>query len=127
MKLYTIQLAQWRKAQAMGYEVLDTTVKSGDKTFAPTWEIVRAVKDGVSLSGIEFTPEEDYTNRYSNLMRDSWRVNKEKWLEVCRRDTVVIGCYCSNGKFCHRYLLVSYLEKVCNLYNIPFEYAGEIT
>lgn len=126
MKLYTLQMAKWRKAAALNVPVLDTTVKSGEKTFAPSWEIVRAVKDGISLSGFHLSPEEDYTQRYKLIMTDSWKQNQQRWLEVANMESVALMCYCTHGKFCHRYLLIDYFKAVCAKYNIPFEYCGEI-
>ena len=42
MKIYTSRI---------GTEGLDITVKSGDKVFAPSWEIVLGLKDGkITLS-----------------------------------------------------------------------------
>lgn len=126
MRLYTLQMAKWRKAKELGIPVLDTTVKSGELTFAPSWQIVRAVKDGVSLSGIHVSPEQDYIDRYKVLMNESWRNNQARWLEVAAMPDVALMCYCKAGDFCHRILLIKYFESLCAKYGIPFEYMGEI-
>lgn len=126
MRLYTIQMSQWRKAKDLGIPVLDTTVKSGEATFAPSWQIVKAVKDGVSLSGISKSPEQDYMDRYKILMTESWKSNKARWLEVANMPEVALMCYCKAGVFCHRVLLVEYFRSLCKAHDIPFEYMGEI-
>jgi hypothetical protein len=39
MDIATVQLAKWRKLKPLNFELIDTTVKSGIKAFAPTWRI----------------------------------------------------------------------------------------
>lgn len=118
MIAYTIQLSKWRWAAIFGIEVLDTTVKSGDKTFAPTWDMVNAVKSS------EIT-EEQYTELYTELMRKGYKDNKERWLEVLKKDRVAFACYCPKDTFCHRHLLVDILGKCAAHHNIEFERGGE--
>lgn len=119
MKIYTLQLAKWRKSLAQGIPYIDTTVKSGDPTFAPSWEIVMAVKKG-EIS------EEEYTETYKQLMRDSYKNNRPKWDEVSSMDKVTVCCYCPEGCFCHRYLLVDMFRAHCKQNSIDFEYCGEL-
>lgn len=119
MILYTIQVPRWRRAKALGIEFVDTTVKSGLSWLAPSWDIVMGVKSG------KITPEE-YTVQYTELMRKSYRENKALWLELCRKDTIAIACYCPAGNFCHRYLLVEFIKAICKAENIPFEFKGEL-
>jgi hypothetical protein len=112
-------MAQWRKVQAAGILLLDTTVKSGDPVFAPNWEIVRDVKDEI------ITPEE-YTAIYQRMMAESFRTHSERWRQVIREPRPqAIACYCRAGKFCHRHLLLSYFELICTRRQIEFEYRGE--
>jgi uncharacterized protein YeaO (DUF488 family) len=89
------------------------------KEFAPTWDIVMGHKNGKIT-------DEEYTKKYYELMKISWKNNKDKWLEILHRDEVVLGCYCKSGNFCHRYLLVDIFKKICENLEIPFEYCGEI-
>lgn len=119
MQLYTIQMAQWRKAKAQGILLLDTTVKSGDPVFAPTWEIVDGVKSG------RITADE-YTHVYRQLMTRSFRIHAARWREVIRGEPVAVACYCAKGKFCHRHLLKDYFQEICHARSIPFEYLGEL-
>lgn len=119
MRLYTIQMARWRSAAMFGIHVLDTTVKSGDKVFAPTWDMVRDVKAGVISEGA-------YTELYVRMMRNSYRHNRGRWLEVLNMDAVALSCYCQAGTFCHRLLLADMFCKCAVKHNIPFELRGEL-
>lgn len=120
MELWTIQLSQWRVAQRLAIPLIDTTVKSGDPVFAPTWEIVTAVKSGRIT-------QQQYTEHYLSLMRKSWLNNRQRWLDLCHQDTAAIACYCAQGVFCHRHLLAEYLKRVCVSQDIPFVLKGELT
>jgi len=119
MIAYTIQLSQWRRAKAQGILVLDTTVRTGDKVFAPSWDIVTQIKANV------ITPEQ-YTVVYKRMMVESLRNHTARWSEVIRGEPVAIACYCSKDKFCHRHLLCGYFRELCLARNIPFEYRGEL-
>jgi len=62
VKIYTIQIAvAHRLALTQDSRYLDTTVKSGDGAFAPTWKIVMGVKEG-SMS------QKEYTQQYYEMM-----------------------------------------------------------
>lgn len=119
LEIYTIQLAQHRKATALGIEVIDTTVRSGIPAFAPTWDIVGKVKSGVIT-------EEQYTKQYRELMLKSCMTNLIAWNGLVAKEKIAIGCYCGADKFCHRHLLVKYIEGFCNSKNVPFRFCGEI-
>lgn len=118
MDVWTIQLSKGKAAQKTGLIVLNTTVKNGDLTFAPSWEMVLDVKSG------KITPEQ-YTLRYYEMMRISCRCNWPRWEEVCLMPVVAIGCFCTEGKFCHRHLLAAMFERVCEKRGIPFQLLGE--
>lgn len=119
MELYTIQLAKWRIAKKMGIPIVDTTVKSGESCFAPSWDIVQGVKKGL------ITPEE-YTVAYHAITRDQYRRDPHRYLELINLDKVAVMCYCPSGKFCHRHLMVGIFEKLCARYDVSFVYRGEI-
>lgn len=119
MRLQTTQITKWRQIQKLdGVLFLDTTVKTGDPVFAPTWDIVMGVKSG------KITPEE-YTVEYTRLMRESYKNNPGRWLSVCQLDRVCIACYCPPDTFCHRHLLKSMFAGVCKHHGIPFLDDGE--
>lgn len=96
-----------------GADRLDTTMKTGDKAFAPTKKMVYDIKyRGMS--------EEEYTEKYYELMRKSYRLRRKKWDALLNQERVVLICYCAEGKFCHRVLLARILEK------LNASYKGEI-
>ena len=114
VRIHTVQISV---AQQLGLvedpRYLDTTVKSGDPVFAPTWEIVMASQQG-KMS------DEEYTIEYYDMMRRSYRDNRSRWDEVLGMEEVFLACYCRADSFCHRYLLKDILVK-CGA-----EYVGEI-
>lgn len=119
MELFTIQIAKWRIAKRLNITHLDTTVKSGDKVFAPAWNMVIGHK-------ARSITDEQYTSEYISMMRLSYQNNTSRWLEVATMDRVALACYCPANCFCHRLLLVDLFEKVCQKHAIPFKYSGEI-
>lgn len=105
--------------KSQGLLFLDTTVKSGNPIFAPSWQIVMNVKEGI------ITPEE-YTVAYRQMMVGSYRSYKSEWVAVVQSDKpVVVCCYCVSGKFCHRHLLINYFSKVALKHELPFTNGGE--
>jgi len=114
MLLYTIQIPI---AKSLGLDrdsrYLDITVKSGDKAFAPTWKMVMGSKQ-------DRITDEEYASQYTELMRQSYKTNTQRWNEVLNLDEVILACYCKADSFCHRYLLKDILVK-CGA-----EYVGEI-
>ena len=88
---------------------LNITVKSGDRTFAPNWDLVTRMRNG------QIT-EAQYKEEYYELMRSSYRKNKARWQELLNQEEVVLVCYCPGGTFCHRYILAEILEKLGALY-----------
>lgn len=102
VEIWTIQMAQWRALEGTGIVLIDTTVKSGLKAFAPAWDMVLGHKDG-SMSN------ERYTELYQGLMRSSWREQPQAWLDLLAKPKIALACYCKPGNFCHRHILASYL------------------
>lgn len=125
MKIYSIQMAKWRKAKELGVELIDTTVKSGDLMFAPDWEMVLRIKQATEETK-EFE-EKLYTGKYSLLMRQSFTKNREAWKALLEKENIAIACYCKVGVFCHRHLLIKYLLAAAKFFNIEASYEGEIT
>ncbi len=105
-----IRTAQY---QYSGPNRFDVTVKTGDRTFSPTWDMVNQYRAGI-------LNKEEYTKQYYNLMRQSYRANKDKWLELLAQESVVLVCFCKPGMFCHRVLLAEILGK------LGAKYLGEI-
>lgn len=123
--LFTAQIAQRFRVAKLGIPILDTTVKSGDPTFAPSWDIVMRHKAGTLT-------DQGYMDVYKLMMRGSYHGQPERWREVIAMPSVCIMCYCpactqERYVFCHRLVLVSMFEKICQLQGRAFHYAGEVT
>lgn len=120
MRIHTVQIAKWRLAKAQGITFVDTTVKTGTSIYAPSWEIVRAIKGGVIT-------EEEYTAQYKRMMARSYHMHRDEWMASLRDDTLVAyACFCPPGVFCHRLLLARFFERLCEQHEIPFENLGEL-
>lgn len=125
MKLTTAQIYSPRakSLKGEGYIIWDITVKSGDKNFAPSWDIVMGYKDGT-------VSEKAYTARYRNLMRESIKKNMKAWRGILAAEKVCLVCYCPIDKargltFCHRILLREYLIKVAERWGINVDTVPE--
>ena len=92
----------------------DVTYRTKDpigKLFCPTAKLVFDYKNGK-------IDEKEYTVRYYELMRNSYRQNKQQWLNVLNGDNrIVFVCYCNSESFCHRKLLVNILTKLNGIYD----------
>lgn len=115
MELYTYQLSKWRKVKEMGIFYMDTTIKSGDPMLAPTWPLLSAYK----YYGLS---QEDYTKAYNALLDERLAEHPEYFNDLFNIETLAVGCYCRAGKFCHRHLLVEFIDK-----HTETIYRGEIT
>ncbi len=120
MRVFTMQMGKRYEAQKRGIRVVDTTVKTSDRLFSPTWALVLGYKNG-EIS------EEDYARQYRQMMRESWMRHRVRWEEVLRSEEwMALACYCPAGEFCHRLLLKDIFQELCGKLNIPFEYYGEL-
>ena len=110
------------------YAFIDSTVKSGgafSRTFlAPEWSWLSEYKDA-TRAGPSEEAEAEYTKHYIrklNAHRDVIIGHFSRFIELSGVTDLVIGCYCGNGKFCHRHLLTWFLKK-----HMPqLEIAGEL-
>ena len=119
MKVCTIQLAQWRKLPD-DFELVNVTLKSGNRAFSPSPQLLGDYKQGKIT-------DEEYTERYTFEMRNSYMVNRDEWTDLLSKSRgVALSCYCGRDCFCHRKLLVDFLEKICFSKGIDFEYIGEV-
>lgn len=106
LKVYT---AQYRYS---GRDRLDITAQGQaafGRFFAPGWSMVKGLKNG-SMT------EEEYEQRYREMMLDGWHKHREIWETLLNMEQVTLVCFCAPGAFCHRMLLVSYLEKLGAVY-----------
>lgn len=120
MKIYTIQLAQWRLAKKRGIRLLDTTVKSGCSEVAPSWDMVMGSKNGT------FSPE-DYTARYAEVITTSQTLYPDFWKDLLTNESIALACYCRAGVFCHRHLLVKHLIRFAESHGVSCESVGELS
>jgi hypothetical protein len=119
MDLFTAQLCRWRRIKEMDIELIDVSIKSGNAAFAPTYKLLIPYKDGT-------ISEEEYAKQYRELMLRSYMTNQILWNNLVQKERIAIACYCTPGTFCHRHLLIRYIEKICLSSDIPFNYVGEI-
>lgn len=123
-KLFTIQVGKWRLAKDRDIKMMDTTVKSGYNLFAPTWDMVLAHKRGPE----DGMTDEEYSKLYREMLVRSWKTRRKEWMNFLEDDDVyALACYCKAGNFCHRHLLIRFLEQLCKQLGLPFEYYGELT
>ena len=134
MDLFTIQMGKRFEATKRKIRVIDTTVKTSDRLFSPTWTMVLDHKAAVKaheegkISDEELQAANDaYAVQYRRMMIDSWVRNRVRWEEVLRNDEpVALACYCKPGAFCHRLLLRDMFEQICKKLDIPYQYYGEL-
>lgn len=124
MILHTIQMSQWRMAKERKILLVDTTVKSGHKECAPTWEMVRLIKNTTEDDREE--NELAYTKKYKALLIKSYKENPMFWISLIDNPEVAIACYCKADSFCHRYILKEFIAFLCKRRNVKFSYMGEI-
>jgi hypothetical protein len=90
------------------YLGLDVTRKSGMRTLAPTWGLVRNYKAGR-------IDEAAYEKVYRRLMARSQAEHSIVWdglLEVGAKGKILcFQCYCGRGRFCHRLILAHMVKE----------------
>ncbi|QVW55075.1 hypothetical protein pEaSNUABM29_00031 [Erwinia phage pEa_SNUABM_29] len=123
VRLWTLQLAKWRVAEKRSLPKLDITVKSGLKYLAPDWDFLMDYKK--SDKGPE--AEAAYTVRYMQKLNRLFDEDTDKLIEILRNEEVVLMCYCPEGKFCHRHLLVKYLIEIGEWFGYEVIYMGELS
>lgn len=87
-----------------GKDRLDITIKSASGwalRLAPTWNMVWSHKQGTISN-------EEYRQRYFAIL-DRIEFPLKELLDFGKDGTITFVCYCSDGKFCHTYLLIDYL------------------
>lgn len=107
--------------------LIDATVKSGEPNLAPTWELVWGSKKHHKKEegGI---CDDEYLKAYRLILRKRVLEDRE-WFKnfLMEHDgkTIVIGCYCPYGTFCHRYYLSEVLAKLAKWFGIEVELLDE--
>lgn len=118
--VWTMQMAQWRLAREMDVHVLDITVMSGIKAFAPEWWALR----GYQRKEIS---EEEYTRLYHARMHDSKIKAPRSWESLFKRPRVALACYCKAGVFCHRLLFKDLMQEHLKQHHVKMIDEGELT
>jgi uncharacterized protein YeaO (DUF488 family) len=103
-----------------GTNKLDITIKSSksleEKMFAPTWDMVMGVKKyhgDTRFPNIKPISSDEYDERYYQLLRERYAKNKQVFIDLIHRDSVVLCCYCSgHPTHCHRHLASDILHKI---------------
>jgi uncharacterized protein YeaO (DUF488 family) len=124
LQIYTARISY------SGPDRLDVT-RAGGSIFGPSWDLLDAGRSGE----IEWVT---YVEIYMRQMRWCWQPGdnpaderrraevRQRWLELLRRDRVVLCCYCVNPKRCHRTVLAGLLVKAGEHVGMPAEYLGEL-
>jgi uncharacterized protein YeaO (DUF488 family) len=107
MYIYTCNINTAKKYIAMNKIpencFIDTTVKSGVKLFAPTWQIVMDHKNGL-------IDDQQYISMYLKILNKNYNENKQVFDYYFKNTkAVVLMCYCPANAFCHRTILSSWL------------------
>jgi len=100
---------------------LNITIKSADqagKILAPTWDMVMASKRN------EITWEQ-YTDQYLALLRQRYAKDKKPFLDILKRERVILTCYCTDHTHCHRSLAMQVLQKIAVYLDITITLVGE--
>lgn len=129
LRVYTARITY------VGEDRFDVSRQSGGRDaapFAPSWAILRPAiaarrkaaemrpVNAARADEIEANAWATYVPQYRAEMLASWRDNREAWLELLRRETATLCCYCVSQPGqelrCHRRLLAGYLEKLGAVY-----------
>jgi uncharacterized protein YeaO (DUF488 family) len=119
MKLYTTTVYSWRRIKKLNITFLDTTVKTGNRLYSPTWPLLTKYQNGL-------ISDTDYTDAYYPLMRASYKNNQSEWDALLENDTLALACYCKPDTFCHRLLLKDMILKIAESKGMAVQYLGEI-
>lgn len=114
-------------------DALDITVGTKDKAgkvLAPTWELVGGHKahNGHEKFVGKHEPLDDdqYTAQYKALLRERWKENRQAFINLVKRDRLVLKCYCRPGAFCHRHIALDVLDRVAQSEGIEVTRGGEL-
>jgi uncharacterized protein YeaO (DUF488 family) len=115
MKLYTAHFSY------PGPDRIDVTRGSGKNgkwvVFAPSWDLLedthfRVKHDKDITTEKALTIWNRYVERFTDEMRGSYRRNRDLWQEMLEKPRVVLCCYCTDVRQCHRGLLSGIFGKL---------------
>ncbi len=120
ISVWTMQMGRRWQAKAEDIHVLDITVKSGVRMFAPDWNSVLSYKN-------HEIGELEYANRYNHRMLRSQQTNPEAWDKILTaHPRVALACYCRPGAFCHRHLFRTLMKDYLTAKNVEVIDMGEL-
>jgi len=116
-----------------GSDRLDITIKTANtiegKLFAPTWDMVTGVKKFYGdnrFPNVKAISSEEYDQRYYQLLRERYAKNKQIFIDLIHRESVVLLCFCNLPESCHRSLACDILHKIAQYHGIEVIIGGEI-
>lgn len=118
IKIWTIQMSNWRTAKKRNIPLKDITVH-GKSIFSPYVSALLKYKS-------KAISEDDYTKLYIEKMRNLYTNNPAAWEELLNEQEFAVACFCSPNGFCHRYLFVDLIEKFAVSRGYVVEKCGEI-
>ncbi|WP_107333904.1 hypothetical protein [Klebsiella pneumoniae] len=118
LEVWTGRIPDWRKWEELDILFVDTTLKSGEKIFAPTPELLWPYKQGI-------VNQAEYVEIYYKLTRERFKRDPEPWIWLINQGRICLACYCGHDCFCHRHLLKDILAKLCKKERIRFIDRGE--
>lgn len=119
VEIWTMQMGTRHYAAREGIHLLDITVKTGIKAFAPEWRSLWRYK----YNEIDAT---EYTRLYLERMMYTQEKLPEAWNALDQHERVGVACYCPSGDFCHRHLFVPLMENRLRALGHEGKYMGEL-
>lgn len=96
-----ISRAQIKRNRKTGVDITVKSSKGFARSFAPTWDMVIGIKNGILT-------EEQYSSKYNDILNG---ISTEMWTWLAdqgKHGKLVVLCYCKDGEFCHTNLLIDY-------------------
>ena len=118
-----MQMAKWRKLPE-DIQRCDITFMSKDpflkKNFAPpTYDLIRKMKQNEISS-------KTYKEIYLDHLHKNLEENEKEWIQFLSQDKdVALLCFCTEGVFCHRFVLGEFLEEVADAFDLTVSYKGD--
>lgn len=122
VNVYTGQLYVTSFDNPLG-KVVDITVKTGLRYLAPNWDFLMEYKNSKQTHEDMLT----YMDKYYDKLEHTFTYFKQQLDILLQNETIILGCYCHEGKFCHRHLLLYPLRDYALSKNIRLNYLGEIS
>lgn len=96
--------------------------RRGGSPLAPSWGLLR---DAKGMDGLVPISWRAYRERYLEEMTQSQIEHRSYWLEILRRRSIVLMCYCPDPERCHRSLLAELLVSFGRESGLRAQYCGE--